>query len=263
LDLDIAIMQLAYQQQYSDRMREESQMQLRQSERLASIGQMVTGLAHESRNLLQRSHACLETLILDIEDRPEALKLAHRIEAALDHLHVLYEEVRNFAAPIVLELEQVDLARALMTAWQHLESYGEGHSVKIHAGDFASGIWTVRGDRSRIDQIFTNVLQNAVDACRAANSDSITCAFRRLESDNGVEVVIEDTGCGISLESHKALEPFVTTKPKGTGLGLAITKRILDAHGGSIRLENAPTRGARVTITLPTDPNVRTDPAAI
>ena len=260
LDLDISIMQLAYHQHFSDRLTAESQAQLHQSERLASIGQMVTGLAHESRNILQRSHACLETLILDIEDRPGAMKQARRIQAALDHLHSLYEEVRNFAAPILLDLEDVDLRRALLAAWQQLEPYRKARPVNLDVVLHNAASCLVRGDRNRIDQVFTNVLQNAMDACQDREQALITCHIRQLASPRGCEVVIEDNGRGVELESTQAFAPFVTTKPKGTGLGLAITKRIIDAHQGSIRLENSPSAGAVVTICLPLDPNSVNDP---
>ena len=82
-----------------------------QSERLAAIGQMVTGLAHESRNALQRSQACLEMLALAVRDRPEALDLIERLQKAQDHLHHLYEDVRGYAAPIKLDKSPLRPAR--------------------------------------------------------------------------------------------------------------------------------------------------------
>ena len=83
------------------------------SERLAAIGQMVTGLAHESRNALQRSQACLEMLALAVRDRPKALDLIKRLQDAQDHLHTLYEDVRSYAAPINLDKEAMRLAAGL------------------------------------------------------------------------------------------------------------------------------------------------------
>src|SRR6185295_1735254 len=81
-----------------------------QAQRLAAIGEMVTGLAHESRNALQRSMACLETLATEVEDRPEALDLVRRVQKAHNHLQHLYEEVRNYAAPMNLSCEIVNVA---------------------------------------------------------------------------------------------------------------------------------------------------------
>jgi signal transduction histidine kinase len=201
--------------------------------------------------------------MLDIQDRPEALKQAHRIGSALDHLHLLYEEVRNFAAPILLDLEEVDLARAVLAAWQHLESYRRGREIRLDIIGHDLSTTSVRCDRNRMDQVFTNILQNAIDACCNADSQQVTCALRRVQSPDGIEITIEDTGCGVSMETKKVFEPFVTTKPKGTGLGLAITKRIVDAHRGSIRIENATVRGARVIVELPLDPTSRPVPATV
>src|SRR5205814_2933660 len=81
-----------------------------QAERLAAIGQMMTGLAHESGNALARSQACLEMLSFEVEDRPKALNLITRIHGAQDHLRQLYHEVRNYAAPVKLELEPWNLS---------------------------------------------------------------------------------------------------------------------------------------------------------
>ena len=84
-----------------------------QAERLAAIGQVVAGLAHESRNALQRSQACLEMLALTVRDRPEALDLIERLQQAQDHLHTLYEDVRSYAAPIKLDKVAVRPPRGL------------------------------------------------------------------------------------------------------------------------------------------------------
>src|SRR5262249_58461376 len=90
----------------------EAQQKALQAERLAAIGQMVAGLAHESRNALQRSQACLSLLELRLRDQPEALDLLGRLQQAQDDLHRLYEGVRHYAAPIRLDRRVCDLARA-------------------------------------------------------------------------------------------------------------------------------------------------------
>ena len=93
--------------------RKEEQARALQAERLAAIGEMVAGLAHESRNALQRGQACLEMLALEVQDRPRARNLAERLQKALDDLSRLYEDVRDYAAPILLRPRSCDIDRDL------------------------------------------------------------------------------------------------------------------------------------------------------
>ncbi len=105
--------------------RKEEQARALQAERLAVIGEMVAGLAHESRNALQRGQACLEMLTLEVQDRPRARNLTERLQKALDDLSCLYEDVRDYAAPIVLRTRSCDLSRDLEV---HLDGAGAGSS---------------------------------------------------------------------------------------------------------------------------------------
>jgi signal transduction histidine kinase len=250
LDMDAAIIDFAYQQAFGKLLQESAAAKVQQSERLAAIGQMVTGLAHESRNVLQRSHACLEALLQDIEDRPEALKQAHRIQNALDKLHILYEEVRNYAAPINLDREPVDLVRLASTAWYNLETRWRDQATTLAVNCEHPADAMIVGDRHRLDQVLTNLLQNAIDA--AGQNGAICCTISRSEDNTACRLVLEDNGPGISDDRiARVFDPFFTTKTKGTGLGLAITKRIIEAHHGTIRIERSELGGAKMTISLP------------
>ncbi len=134
-----------------------------QSERLAAIGQVVTGLAHESRNALQRCQACLEMLALKVRDRPDAIDLINRLQKAQDHLHHLYEDVRSYAAPIKLEKTICDLGTVWRESWAHLE-----HARNDKKATFRETLDGVdlrcAGDLFRLDQVFRNVLDNALAA---------------------------------------------------------------------------------------------------
>src|SRR5205085_11406219 len=110
------------------------QEQALQSERLAAIGQMMTGLAHESGNALARSQSCLEMLAWEVEDRPEALDLIGRIQKAQDHLRQLYEEVRGYAAPLKLEREVWDLGWIWRQAWDNLALLRQGREANLLEG---------------------------------------------------------------------------------------------------------------------------------
>ncbi len=255
LDLESAIINSAYQLSFAKLMELSAQKQMQQSERLAAIGQMVTGLAHESRNALQRSHACLETLALEIEDRPDALRLVNRVQTALDHLHTLYEEVRNYAAPIKLDLQLTSLPNLILRCWQQLEHKWRltRARLKLSVREKTTTDWVV--DVNRIEQVLTNLFQNAIDA--SGEDGEVYCSLypvaslENCETDSAhgdvtepaamvpdqVAIEVSDSGPGISVSPpQKIFEPFFTTKTKGTGLGLAISRRAIQAHGGQIEV---------------------------
>ncbi len=248
LDIDAALIEFAYQEHFARSLRAAADEQLRHNERLASIGQMVTGLAHESRNALQRSGACLEALLLEIEDRPEARRQAVRIQAALDHLHVLYEEVRNYAAPLRLDLEAVPLLERVRQAWQLLRPLWQASKIQFRLEEKLEPGAEVLADVHRLDQVLANLLQNALQA--VDQTGIIEC---RVDQGNGMATLsVLDSGPGIPEPiAGKIFDPFFTTKTKGTGLGLTITRRIVDAHGGTLTAGRSPYGGAALEVTLP------------
>jgi PAS domain S-box-containing protein len=228
-----------------------AQQRALQAERLAAIGEMVTGLAHESRNALHRSQVCLEMLALEIEDRPEALRLSARIQQAQDDLHILFEDVRNYAAPIHLERRVCDLAEIWRTAWAHLVPLREGQEAvlqeKIEGLDLHGTV-----DPYRLEQVFLNILGNALAACGDAAVVEIRVARAELDGHPALSIAVHDNGPGLDPEQRqKIFEPFYTTKTKGTGLGMSITKRIVEAHGGRIAVGEGAGPGAEIILTLP------------
>ena len=228
----------------------EAQRRALQAERLAAIGQMVTGLAHESRNALQRSQACLEMLQFRLEDRPEALDLVAGIQDAQDDLQRHYEEVRCYAAPIHLDRRPCDLPSILREAWEHLEWTRRGRDASL--AEVGPAPYEFIGDRSRLIQVFRNIMDNALAAC----PDPVHVEASWSEVIGGeypsTQMAIRDNGPGLHPEQRRNLfEPFFTTKTQGTGLGLAIARRIIEAHGGTIHLGLDCSAGAEIVITLP------------
>ena len=227
-----------------------------QAERLAAIGQMVAGLAHESRNALQRSQSCLELLALELEDQPEVLDLVDRIQKAQDHLHHLYEEVRGYAAPIKLHKKVCDLAEIWRETWSHLEVMRKEKNVTLREQHNRVNL-NCRVDPHAIGQVFRNILENAIAACPEPGEIVIHCAEAVLNDAPAVRVAVRDNGQGLDDEQKaRVFDPFYTTKTHGTGLGMAIAKRIVETHGGNIEVGHRPppegrTRGAEFLITLP------------
>jgi signal transduction histidine kinase len=232
---------------------QEAQQRAVQSERLAAIGEMVAGLAHESRNALQRGQACLEMLALQVRDRPEALGLIARLQRAQDDLHHLYEDVRGYAAPLRLERHRCDLTAIWREAWANLETQRAGRAASLREGLREPEI-PCSADPFRLGQVFHNILENALAACRDPVRVEVVCSATTLDGRPAVRVAVRDNGPGLNAEQRRhVFDPFYTTKTKGTGLGMAIAKRIIDAHGGQIAVGNVAGPGAEILITLPRD----------
>jgi signal transduction histidine kinase len=225
----------------------QAEQKARQAQRLAAIGQMMTGLAHESRNALQRSLACLEMLELEVGDRPEALDLVQRVRRAQQQLHHLLEEVRNYAAPLHLERASVSLQSVWQEAWEQTAAGRKGRDTALIeqiSGDCAAKI-----DRFRMCQVFRNIFENSLAACQ----DPVRIEIKLDENRDSaaVRILLRDNGPGLRPEQRQRIfEPFYTTKSKGTGLGMAIAQRIVEAHGGTISVEDGGP-GAAIVILLP------------
>lgn len=228
----------------------EAQTRSVQAQRLATIGEMVTGLAHESGNALQRIQACLEMLALQVQDQPAALDMVYRIQIAQDHLHQLYEEVRQYAAPVVLRREPAHVSDILLQAWEHLEPVRAGRAV-----EFLNQVpinTVCRVDRYAMERVFRNILENALAAANDPVWIEVLWDEALLDGQPAVEIRLRDNGPGLNPEQKKRMfEPFYTTKAQSTGLGMAITKRLVEAHGGRIAIGEPLARGAEIVVTLP------------
>jgi signal transduction histidine kinase len=230
--------------------RKRAQEQALQAERLAAIGQMVAGLAHESRNSLQQIQASVEMLARRIKAGPEA-GMIEDIQKAHDRLHHLLEAVRTYAAPLKLVREAHDLSTLWNEAWTQLAPLRDGRQVSFHQDTGGLDLHCLV-DSFPIEQLFRNILENALMACRESPSIEIACASAELEGKPAICVRIGDNGPGLSAEEKcRIFEPFFTTKTRGTGLGMAIARRIVEAHGGQIAVGNGPRPGTEIEILLP------------
>ena len=211
-----------------------------QNERLAAIGQMMTGLAHESGNALARSQSCLEMLAWEVEDRPEALDLIERIQKAQDHLKHLYEEVRGYAAPLKLDRETWEVSAIWRQAWDNLALQRKGRDAALT--EQTGGIdLHCAVDQFRLEQVLRNILENALAACSDPVRIEVQCTETELAGRPALAIAVRDNGPGLNAEQEQRIfDPFFTTKTKGTGLGMAIAKRIVEAHGGQIGVGPEP-----------------------
>jgi PAS domain S-box-containing protein len=230
--------------------RREAHERMLRAERLAGIGQMITGLAHESRNALQRIQSCSEMLELEVEGNDEAIRLLHRLQIAQDDLRRLLDEVRSFAAPIQLERSTCELANTWREAWNLLDTVRRDRDATLE--ETLAGVdLQISADRYRLVRVFRNLLENSLAACSDPVRIGIRCREVTHNEQPALEISVADNGPGLAPDARQnVFEPFFTTKTKGTGLGMAIARQIVDAHGGRIGL-GAAAHGAEFIITLP------------
>lgn len=228
--------------------RKKAEERARQSERLAAIGETMAALTHESRNALQRSFASLELLELEIEDRPRATELVKRTKHAQEQLRQLYEEVRQWAAPLSPSRAACNLKAVWREAWgQVTQVHSSGRQALREQIECEP---TCRIDRSLLHYVFRNIFENAVEVTPDEGSVWVLSSKASSNGNATLRVAIRDDGPGLTPEQQaRIFEPFFTTKTKGTGLGMALCQRIVHAHDGAISATSPG--GAEIEIILP------------
>jgi two-component system, NtrC family, sensor histidine kinase HydH len=223
----------------------QAQEQAQRSERLAALGQMSAGLAHEIRNPLGVIKGSAEMLHQKLgESNPLASELAGYISSETNRLSALVTRFLDFARPLHAELTQQEITavldRALHSVSLSLTRQSENPVVRVER-QYQPDLPMVPLDESLSEQAFVNLIQNAYDAMGSGGGTlRVTAAKANSANRDGVEVRIEDTGPGIPAELREQIfNPFVTTKKTGVGLGLSIVSRIIDGHHGTIRIEGS------------------------
>jgi two-component system, NtrC family, sensor histidine kinase HydH len=225
----------------TNRKLEQAQEEARRSERLAALGQMSAGLAHEIRNPLGVIKGSAEMLHQKLgESNPLASELAGYISTETNRLSALVTRFLDFARPLHTELVPQDVTVVLDRALHSvsLTRKDEDATVRVER-QYQPSLPPVPLDDSLCEQAFVNLIQNAYDAMGSSGGTlRVTAAKANSANPDGIEVRIEDTGPGIPPELREQIfNPFVTTKKTGVGLGLSIVSRIIDGHHGTIRVE--------------------------
>jgi signal transduction histidine kinase len=268
----------------------ETGVRLVQTERLAAVGELAAGIAHEANNPINFASNALRELARRVADLgafagqlaridwgdPEALRASAaglaklREELGIDELaesvaelvgiageglertQRLVGDLRDFAAPGEAARRPVDLRRGLASTIQLVRPALRQSRIRIELRlDLDPELPPVEGDPRALNQVFLNLLKNAAEALEGRGGNVWVSARREGDA---VRVEVRDDGPGIDpAELLLVFEPFHTTKPagRGTGLGLAISRRIVSEHGGTLEVESSPGAGARFTVRLP------------
>ncbi len=238
---------------------EKAQADARRSERLAALGQLSAGLAHEIRNPLGVIKGSAEMLTQKLDNsNPLATELSGYILSETNRLSALVTRFLDFARPLHADLTPADITVILDRALEDVSRVWKGGEVRVQK-DYEPDLPLVPMDGGLCEQAFLNVIQNAYDAMGNAGGD-LRVLVRKTSVDgrNGVEVRIHDTGPGIPVELREQIfNPFVTTKKTGVGLGLSIVSKIIDGHHGNVRVESgsdgASDKGATFVMFFPAE----------
>ncbi len=222
--------------------------ELRRKDRLAALGEMAAGLAHEVRNPLGGIALYSSKLERDLADRPDSLLAASRITQGVRDLDRLVSEILDFAQEDRLERQSVPLGSVLMMVEDGAAHWSERTGATLLIEPAARSV-EVFCDAQRLRQVLLNLVMNGLQAAGQDGRVHVTARRRSRET----QIDIWDTGPGIPEEARdRIFNPFFTTKDTGTGLGLAIVHRIIEAHGGTVRvMSDAKTGGARFVMRLP------------
>lgn len=226
------------------------EFQMRQSEKMAAVGQLAAGIAHEIRNPLASISGSIQLLGGSFTGRQEEeQRLMMIVLREIDRLNNLITEFLDFVRPDTLKDDPVDLNSLLKEICEQVKLSKNlpaqvGQVLDLQAGR------PIAGHRDKLKQAFMNIVINAYQAMNEIKDAAIEVSTRDVDSK--VVVKIKDRGCGIDEAGlRKIFEPFHTTKPKGTGLGLAVTHKIIENHGGRIFVESAKGVGTEFTLEFP------------
>lgn len=230
-----------------------AQRQARTAERLAALGQLSAGLAHEIRNPLAVIQGSAEMLRQNLGGAaPVAAEMADNIAAEVQRVEGLVARFLDFARPLQLERRPARLEALLDQALEEARQRWPELPVSVERDYGQPGaLPALAVDAMLLERAFANLATNAYEAMGAAGGRLRVSAARASEEGRGgVRIEFRDTGPGIAAEHREQVfNPFFTTKPSGVGLGLAIVAKIVDQHGGQLRLGSGP--GAAFAIFLP------------
>jgi signal transduction histidine kinase len=225
-----------------------SEQNLRRLDRLASLGLLSAGMAHEIKNGLTAIQTFIELLLQKGEDR----ELAEVVGRELKRIDSLAGQMLRFAAPKAAKSATIHVHEILEISLRLLQHQIDGKLISLKR-DFKAAPDTVRGDEFQLQQAFMNLLFNAIEAM--GTNGTLTIATETSKDARGerqLQIQIRDSGAGISTENlGRLFEPFFTTKKNGTGLGLAISQRIFNEHGGNISAKSEINKGSTFSILLP------------
>lgn len=225
--------------------------QLERKSRLAALGEMAAGMAHEIRNPLGGVQLYISLLQRDLTGQPGALQWVGKIGKCVHELDMIVNDILAFTQDQVCEKQPVKLAELAAEVVDYLQPQIKTTNVQISLEEIASDL-VVDLDINMMKRVFLNLILNAIEATDKSGWIKVTAEKYSKDSSYQARICVIDNGSGIKPEIlSKIFNPFFTCKDNGTGLGLAIVHRLIECHGGVISAGNNREGGAIFTILLP------------
>lgn len=227
------------------------ELQLRRADKLAALGTLAAGVAHEVKNPLHAVTLNLHLLEKDVTGAgacsPDVREYFTILRSEVQRIHRIVENFLRFSKPSIPEVKPLDLHALLDRVLSLLAFEAADHGVTIETA-FEPALTSVPGDEGQLSQVFLNL---GINALQAMPSGGVLTVVTRHERGRA-EVALKDSGGGIDAEIlPHVFDPYFTTRPRGVGLGLAIAHRIVEGHQGTIDVESEVGRGTTMTVRLP------------
>jgi two-component system sensor histidine kinase HydH len=222
---------------------------MRETERLAAVGRMAAGVAHEVRNPLSSVKGLALLLQGKFPPKSNEHETATLLIQEVERMNRTISELLSFARPAALDLTNVDVGEFLERQVRLMEADAASEGITFTL-DLAEDLPLITADQDRLNQVFINILLNAVQAM-TAGGEIIVSACANMNSKT-IIISFADTGSGMEKETLKQVFfPYFTTRKNGTGIGMALSQKVIADHGGTIHVQSVPGRGTTVTIELP------------
>jgi two-component system sensor histidine kinase HydH len=223
--------------------------EIQRNQRLASVGRLAAGVAHEIRNPLSSIKGFATYFKERYHNKPDDLQIANIMIQEVDRLNKVIGQLLDFARPVKISKKNVSLASLIQNSVKLVERQAEEKSIEIQTG-ISDNIRTAFFDPDRVNQVLLNLYLNSLDAME--DSGRLSVDVFAGEQNSELAIKVSDSGYGINREDLAHIfDPYFTTKSTGTGLGLAIAHNIVEAHGGRIAVKSDPGQGTAFTIYLP------------
>lgn len=223
--------------------------EMRENERLAAVGRMAAGVAHEVRNPLSSIKGLALLLKGRFAENSSDSEAAGLLIEQVERINRTVSELLSFARPAPLNLKKISVHELLNETLRLLETDALNNGIKTRL-QVASDLRHVAADRDRLNQVFINLLLNSVQSMEQGGE--LTVSAENAKEGKTVVIKVHDTGCGIPAENISQLfYPYFTTRTGGTGIGLAISQKIISDHKGSITVDSTEGLGTTVTVELP------------